>query len=180
MQVFRPYIDWRKSARVLDDRRLGKQRVECKQVLNAILRKLGLIVDGKRGWLNHPIVLTYFNSGRPYIADLAGFFRACVDEWRARGYSSSITLEDISGLLSRVDSAEGTPVTHVHEVEYRRILLLKDLNYYFQVFPRDEILEVVETEPVMISGINLWIYKDPKAYDRFVRKLRDMLRRGRQ
>lgn len=52
---------------MLDDRRLGKQRVEAKQVLLAILRKLGVLADGRRGWLNHPVVLMYFKGGRPYV-----------------------------------------------------------------------------------------------------------------
>lgn len=49
MQIFRPYRDWARSAKVLDDRRLGKQRVETKQVLLAILRKLGVLADGAGG-----------------------------------------------------------------------------------------------------------------------------------
>lgn len=40
MQVFRPYIDHGRSAGFLDDLRLGKQRVEAKQVILAILRRL--------------------------------------------------------------------------------------------------------------------------------------------
>jgi hypothetical protein len=53
-RFFRPYIDWRMSARVLDNRRLGKQRVEAKQVMNAILRRMGLIRDGRRGLAQPP------------------------------------------------------------------------------------------------------------------------------
>ncbi|MGC8974405.1 MAG: pyrimidine dimer DNA glycosylase/endonuclease V, partial [Thermoproteus sp.] len=40
MQIFRPYVDWSKSARVLDNKRLGKQRVEAKQVIMALLRRM--------------------------------------------------------------------------------------------------------------------------------------------
>ncbi|MDQ1681515.1 MAG: hypothetical protein QOH99_56, partial [Frankiaceae bacterium] len=35
MQTFLPYADFGASARVLDDRRLGKQRVETLQILRA-------------------------------------------------------------------------------------------------------------------------------------------------
>ncbi|MEN3047718.1 MAG: pyrimidine dimer DNA glycosylase/endonuclease V [Candidatus Caldarchaeales archaeon] len=175
MQVFRPYVDWRRSAEVLDDRRLGKQRVECKQVLNAILRKLGLIEDGRRGWLNHPIVLLYFNDGKPYVSDLVGFFRACVEEWRRRGYSSSIGLDDIAPLLARIETTEGTPVTRVHEIEYRRILLMKDPEHYVRAFPREEVIEVLETGPVFVSGINGWLFEDLKRYRRLAARLRSVL-----
>ncbi|MCS7117975.1 MAG: pyrimidine dimer DNA glycosylase [Thaumarchaeota archaeon] len=175
MQIFRPYVDRRRSAAVLDDRRLGKQRVECKQVLNAILRKLGQLNDGRRGWLNHPIVLMYYNSGRPYIDDILGFFDACVNEWRSRGFRSSISLEDIEHLLARVDSTEGTPVTRVHEIEYRRILLMKEPKHYVKAFPREEVIEVIETPPTPISGINSWIWEDLRVYERFVKRVKNLI-----
>jgi hypothetical protein len=47
MQTFLPYADFDRSARVLDARRLGKQRVEAIQVLRA------LTVPGY-GWRHHP------------------------------------------------------------------------------------------------------------------------------
>lgn len=49
MQTFLPYPDFRASARVLDARRLGKQRVEALQALR------GLVVPGY-GWRRHPAV----------------------------------------------------------------------------------------------------------------------------
>jgi hypothetical protein len=47
MQTFLPYADFDRTARVLDARRLGKQRVETIQVLRA------LTVPGY-GWRHHP------------------------------------------------------------------------------------------------------------------------------
>lgn len=47
MQTFLPYADFAACARVLDQRRLGKQRVEALQVLRA------LTVPGY-GWRHHP------------------------------------------------------------------------------------------------------------------------------
>ncbi len=47
MQTFLPYADFGSSARVLDPKRLGKQRVEAIQVLRA------LTVPGY-GWRHHP------------------------------------------------------------------------------------------------------------------------------
>ncbi|GGJ97614.1 hypothetical protein GCM10010123_29520 [Pilimelia anulata] len=49
MQTFLPYPDFRDSALALDQRRLGKQRVETIQVLR------GLTVPGY-GWRHHPAV----------------------------------------------------------------------------------------------------------------------------
>ena len=49
MQTFLPYADFEQSARALDTKRLGKQRVECIQVLR------GLTVP-TYGWRHHPAV----------------------------------------------------------------------------------------------------------------------------
>lgn len=49
MQTFLPYADFHATARVLDQRRLGKQRVETLQILR------GLTVVGY-GWRHHPAV----------------------------------------------------------------------------------------------------------------------------
>ena len=52
MQTFLPYPDFERSARVLDDKRLGKQRVECIQIVRALTRQT-------YGWKNHPAVLMW-------------------------------------------------------------------------------------------------------------------------
>ncbi|MER7166566.1 MSMEG_6728 family protein [Micromonospora sp. NPDC000207] len=49
MQTFLPYPDFLASARVLDVKRLGKQRVEAIQVLRGLTRP-------GYGWRNHPAV----------------------------------------------------------------------------------------------------------------------------
>ncbi|MER7458994.1 MSMEG_6728 family protein [Micromonospora sp. NPDC126480] len=49
MQTFLPYPDFLASARVLDQRRLGKQRVEAIQVLRGLTWPT-------YGWRNHPAV----------------------------------------------------------------------------------------------------------------------------
>ena len=54
MQTFLPYTDFIKSAKCLDYKRLGKQRVEAKQILNILLGE-----TTKAGWTNHPAVLMW-------------------------------------------------------------------------------------------------------------------------
>ncbi|MFI7577548.1 MSMEG_6728 family protein [Micromonospora sp. NPDC049497] len=49
MQTFLPYPDFLASARTLDQKRLGKQRVETIQVLRGLTRPA-------YGWRNHPAV----------------------------------------------------------------------------------------------------------------------------
>ena len=58
MQTFLPYKDFTKSAKALDNKRLGKQRVEVKQILNAL--------DGKsKGWTNHPATNMWRDMKQP-------------------------------------------------------------------------------------------------------------------
>lgn len=78
MQTFLAYPDFERSAQVLDDRRLGKQRVETLQVLRA------LHLDGY-GWSNHPAVTMW----RGHTAALVSYGTAVVDEWEARGHADS-------------------------------------------------------------------------------------------
>ena len=51
MQTFLPHSNFRKTARYLDYRRLGKQRVEAYQILNVLTGK-----SKGNGWKNHPAV----------------------------------------------------------------------------------------------------------------------------
>lgn len=74
MQTFLPWADFERSAAVLDDRRLGKQRVETLQVLRA------LTVPGY-GWRNHPAVLMW----KGYEEALVAYGRAVCVEWCRRG-----------------------------------------------------------------------------------------------
>jgi hypothetical protein len=63
----------------LDYRRLGKQRVETKQILTALENQGG-------GWYNHPAVQMW--SGCE--AALAEYGRGCSQEWIKRGYVDNL------------------------------------------------------------------------------------------
>lgn len=76
MQTFLPYPSFTRSARALDYRRLGKQRIEAKQILNAITNKRA------KGWRTHPAALMW--KGHEY--QLACYGIAMCIEWRRRGY----------------------------------------------------------------------------------------------
>lgn len=83
MQTFLPYPNFQQTAEALDWRRLGKQRVEAKQILMILLNEPTLSpLKRKRGWVNHPAVKMW----KGYEAALALYgYTICV-EWRKRGY----------------------------------------------------------------------------------------------
>jgi hypothetical protein len=78
VQTFLPYPDPVASARALDDRRLGKQRVETLQILRALHLE-------DYGWANHPAVTMW----RGHTLALVAYGLAVVDAWVARGYADT-------------------------------------------------------------------------------------------
>jgi hypothetical protein len=80
MQTFLPYSDFEASAKVLDYKRLGKQRVETLQILNCL--------NGhSSGWINHPAVRMW----RGYAESLSNYGYFVVAEWIKRGYNNSMS-----------------------------------------------------------------------------------------
>lgn len=79
MQTFLPYPDFAASAKVLDYRRLGKQRVEAYQLLRAI--------NGEtKGWRNHPAAVMWTG----YEPALHMYAREMCKEWIGRGYADTM------------------------------------------------------------------------------------------
>lgn len=79
MQTFLPFPNYQQSAKVLDYRRLGKQRVETKQILLAMHKTKG-------GWINHPATKMW----RGYEIELCRYGLAMCEEWVERGYNDSL------------------------------------------------------------------------------------------
>jgi hypothetical protein len=74
VQTFLPYPDFAASAAALDDRRLGKQRVEALQVLRALTYPA-------YGWKHHPAVRMW----EGYPDGVAAYGLAVCAEWTGRG-----------------------------------------------------------------------------------------------
>jgi hypothetical protein len=90
MQTFLPYHNFERTMKVLDSRRLGKQRVEAFQILNIILNR-----TGTRGWRNHPAVKMW----QGHANALKLYFNAAVAEWIQRGYKNTMEPEKIRGKI---------------------------------------------------------------------------------
>jgi len=136
VQTFLPYSDFDACAAVLDDRRLGKQRVEALQILRAIT------VPGY-GWRHHPAVAMW--RGREEA--LAAYGVAICREWCGRGRRDTCEAKiraEVAGLgIKRVrDQAElpragrlppwlGDEAFHRSR---RSSLLRKDPDHYGRLF----------------------------------------------
>jgi hypothetical protein len=137
VQTFLPYPDFAASAAVLDDRRLGKQRVEALQVLRALTRT-------PYGWKRHPAVRMW----EGHAAAVAAYGLAVCDEWVGRGHADTC-----AGTIGVDLAAAGLPppvsqavlerrgelpawwgADRVHR-SHRAALVRKDPAFYGPLFP---------------------------------------------
>lgn len=127
MQTFLPYPNYVKSAKALDYKRLGKQRVEVKQILNAL--------DGNsKGWVNHPAT----NMWRGHRYELTQYGIAICNEWRARGYNDSLLPEFAVRKqeylnLGEIKRPDWLGMRELH-ISHQSNLIRKDPAFYIPIF----------------------------------------------
>jgi len=149
MQTFVPLISsFEDIARTLDRARLNKQALEGWQILMTLLE---LDPQGNyrapKGWVNHPAVKMW----RGHEMTLYVYIQAMVDEWKRRGYKSTIgdkakatikvaianglldgTISAPPNWMSQLDTFKSVASTH------RSALLSKDYEWYSQFkWPED-------------------------------------------
>lgn len=122
MQTFLPYPDFKKSVESLDDKRLGKQRVEAYQIISALTGRPRK--DGKpyKGWINHPCTIMWRNN----VNALRLYYNDCIDEWVRRGFKNTMIYEPIRGTFKEPEWL-GTDFFHS---SHRANLLRKDFDFY--------------------------------------------------
>ncbi|MGA9103384.1 MSMEG_6728 family protein [Aeromicrobium sp.] len=81
MQTFLPDADFERSARALDQKRLGKQRVETIQVVRAL-------TSPGYGWANHPAALMW----RGFEEALGRYGFTCCQVWVELGFGDTCAL----------------------------------------------------------------------------------------
>jgi hypothetical protein len=122
MQTFLPFKSFTESAKCLDYKRLGKQRVECFQIFRALS-------DPNYGWQNHPAVKMW----RGYEKSLLVYSIIICKEWRSRGYKD--TMLDRFKILHKPFKAIPTIYPHWlglkrFHASHRSNLLRKDSLFY--------------------------------------------------
>ncbi|WP_299445066.1 MSMEG_6728 family protein [uncultured Phycicoccus sp.] len=137
MQTFLPYADFERSARALDRKRLGKQRVETIQVIRA------LTWPGY-GWANHPAALMW----RGFEEALGRYGVTCCEVWTELGFGDTCALTMTTDLRaagvdrlrtqSELAAANALPDwlgdDALHR-SHRSALVRKDPEHYRPLFP---------------------------------------------
>ena len=134
MQTFLPHKTFYLSAKMLDYRRLGKQRVEAKQILNALDPEYN-----KKGWKTHPAVLMW----KGYEEALKYYANCMITEWKQRGYNNTMELYKVDP-----DKYELPPFVGIEDFHksHRINLLRKDAEFYSEKFPEEAKLSTYEIE----------------------------------
>jgi hypothetical protein len=137
MQTFLPYADFRASAHTLDQKRLGKQRVETLQVLRGLTRP-------GYGWRHHPAVKMWAG----YEEALVRYGLDCVAEWTETGRAdtTAATMTADLGAACELTTIRSQPALAVagdlppwlgdpafHE-SHRSALVRKDPEFYRPLF----------------------------------------------
>lgn len=120
MQTFLPYPDLKKSVESLDNKRLGKQRVEAMQLLKALRGQT-------KGWRNHPAAKMWqgFESG------LSLYMNLCIEEWKRRGFKNTMVLAVVEENPPLPDWFGREDFHRSHQSN----LVRKDANFYGPQFP---------------------------------------------
>jgi hypothetical protein len=109
VQTFLPFPDFAATAQALDYRRLGKQRLEAKQIVTIVRQIRGYrnaearlahprskedlwdpLPPKPKGWANHPAVLMWADEPTDII--LLTYGLTMCQEWRSRGYVDNLGL----------------------------------------------------------------------------------------
>lgn len=137
MQTFLPYPDFERSLRVLDAKRLGKQRVETIQVVRALTRP-------GYGWANHPAVLMW----KGHEEALGRYGLTSCDVWVELGFGDTCALTIATDLraasVERIRSQAELADVHalpgwlgdddLHR-SHQSALVRKDPEHYRPLFP---------------------------------------------
>lgn len=125
MQTFLPYPDFRKSLACLDYRRLGKQRVEGRQLETAIR------TGTSKGWVNHPATKMWAKN----LDLLCLYTDMCIVEWVKRGYNNTMdyTFDPVChGHVFNIMNKPDWLGDEAFHASHRSNLLRKDPEWYGQ------------------------------------------------
>jgi hypothetical protein len=170
VQTFTPYSDFEESLRVLDLKRLGKQRVEVIQIVRA------LTVPGY-AWSSHPAVLMW----KGYEEALGRYGLTACEVWIERGFGDSCAATIAADLraagITQIRSYEELAANdalppwlfdEAVQLSHRSSLLRKNLEHYGPLFPPD-------TPPDLDY---VWPVRSPAAIERELRKEENARRRA--
>ncbi len=116
MMTFLPSESFQISAYCLDYKRLGKQRVEARQIIDTL--------EGRsKGWIHHPAVKMW----EGHVEALKDYFNEISSMWVYKGYKHNMGFYVVENPVR--PAWIGNPTFHA---SHRAALLAKDYKFYSQ------------------------------------------------
>lgn len=122
VNTFLPYSNFKKCAKILDNKRLGKQRVEAKQILNILLNE-----TKTQGWRNHVVTLMW----KGHEEALKYYYNCIVKEWISRGFENNMPLYKINHKPNTPWFVKNASL----QMSHRASLVRKEPKFYKHLFP---------------------------------------------
>ena len=123
MQTFLPFPCFNSSVKALDNKRLGKQRVEGKQILDILENR-----SPSSRWRNHPAVKMW----RGYENALKFYINCCIEEWTSRTNEDGVYFKntmEVYAISKPIEYPWWFGKEKFHEA-HRSNLLRKDYSFY--------------------------------------------------
>ena len=114
--------NFKKCAKNLDNKRLGKQRVEAKQIIEILEHFDENGEFPKKGFSNHPILKMWKN----YTNFLKYYCNCMIEEWIFRGYKNTMKIYEIPNEMKKPWWYSFKPLQYSHKAS----LIRKDEDYY--------------------------------------------------
>jgi len=114
VNTFLPFPDFRLSAKVLDYKRLGRQRVEAMIMINILTN-----ATNKMGWKDHPAVLAWKDN----VEALKLYHNIIINEWVSRGYNNNMKLYEVNEKNVKMPWWFGT---YAYHISHQSNLMRKD------------------------------------------------------
>ena len=124
VNTFIPYSNYKKIAKCLDNKRLGKQRVEAQQILNILEKKAN--GENPKGWAHHPIV----HMWEGYEQALKYYINVMIEEWIKRGFVNNMMIHKLKTTPAIPWFVKCKPINYSHQAS----LIRKNPAHYKSIF----------------------------------------------
>lgn len=125
--TFLPFVSFKESVACLDNQRLGKQRVEASQIIDAIDKMYNGDVHG---YIKHPATRMWIG----YEDALRYYYNLCLDEWERRGFSNTMERKPVP---EEIEYPWYIGWIHFHQ-SHQASLMRKHPVYYREKFTVDD------------------------------------------
>ena len=151
VNTFLPYANFSQSASVLDVKRLGKQRLEARQIIR--------ILEGTQttnGYRNHPAVIMWKDN----VEALKLYYNTIVKEWISRGYKNTMEFYEIDSDTANIPMPWWLDNKKFH-YSHRASLIRKNEAYYQDKFHLpSKYLERGYIWPKIVDGKQIMKFSD--------------------